>query len=227
MGPDQTTRSLLTPASSWPFRSTLAWGGELGACCVEHLLLFLASMDSVGLADEITVPLILCPRLEGFQASRRVLSSDRHLSAPPVMLCGALNIHRWHLPFLFLGHACTGASPGHQLVFWLLGSLHPRKVLSTSPGCCFFGPGRFPGSGRGQRDALGDDCQACEFSETLLRPTVLGSDAPGRLFSQERGPNLFEAQDRPHNQQARKWAHLTSRFSAEVCSSSDPKLCLF
>lgn len=67
-GPDQTTRSLLTPAFSWHLRSTLAWGGELGACCVEHLLLFLASMDSVGLADEITGPLILCP---GWRGSRR------------------------------------------------------------------------------------------------------------------------------------------------------------
>lgn len=133
MGPDQTTRSLLTPASPWHLRSNLAWGGELGACCVEHLLLFLASMDSVGLADEITGPLILCPRLEGFQASRRVLSSDRHLSAPPVILCGAVNIHRCHLPFLFLGHACTGLAQVTSLCSgsWAVGT--PGRFSAPPP----------------------------------------------------------------------------------------------
>lgn len=145
--------------------------------------------------------LILHPTLERFQLLGWVLLSDRRLSTPPIMLCGAVNIHRCHLPFLFLGSACTGAGPGHRLIFRLLGCLHMRRALSTSPGGFSFTHGHFTGSDRGQGDATGDDCQACEFSETLLGPTIFWMMQQGISFPR-RGIQTSWRSREGHHQQA-------------------------
>ena len=111
-----------------------------------------------GLTDEILGPLILRPSLEWFQPSRWVLLSGEHLSAPPVMLCGAVNIHRCHLPVLFLETACMGAGPGRRRSARLLGCLHFQRAPSTPCGRCCFIHGHFSGRGWGHRGATGGGC---------------------------------------------------------------------
>lgn len=102
-----------------------------------------------GLADEIVGPLILHPSLEWFQLLESVLLSDEHLSAPPIMLRGAVNTHRCHLPFLFLGRAFIGAGPCRRHTAWLPGCLHMQRALGTPQGG-FFSHRHFTGGGRGR-----------------------------------------------------------------------------
>lgn len=110
-----------------------------------------------GLADEIVGLLILHPSLEWFQLLEWVLLSDKHLSAPPIMLCGAVNIHRCHLPFLFLVRTFMGAGPCRRHTAWLPDCLHIQRALSTPHGG-FFSHRHFTGGDRGQGDATERDC---------------------------------------------------------------------
>lgn len=137
---------------------------------------------------------------------------DKRLSAPPIMLCGAVNIHRCHLPLLFLEGACTGTGPGHRRIIRLPGCLHIQRALSTYLGGFFFAHGHFTGGGRSQSGASGDDCKAREFSEILLRPTTLMES-----FSEKRGPSLSEVKDSPQPT-SQKWAHWTRHVWANACS---------
>lgn len=105
-------RSLLTPLSSLTSLANLGrWlslQDELRALqqVLSHLLLLNRHR---GLSDETDswIPHLF---LELFQPLDWLLLSDKHLSSPPVMLCGVVNIYRCHLlGFSWKVLACLGA----------------------------------------------------------------------------------------------------------------------